>query len=168
MIAALLARRMVLLRGTLDHDQASEVAAALMTLDATGDEHIELRITGAGGGLETGLMLMDVMSVLGVPVHTVGVGVLTGGAVGVLAAGADRRLARHARLQLREADTSIAGTAFEVERLVAEHAVRREHFHCELARHTRRPVGEITAEWEGGAFFDPADAVALGYADRVE
>ena len=167
-LAALLQRRTVMVRGTLDHDQASRAAATLMTLDASGDDRIELHLTGAAGDLEAGLMLIDVIDVLGVPVDTVGLGIVSGGAVGVLAAGRSRRLARHARLHLRQPDQSIAGTAFEVERIVADHACRRESFMCQMVRFTSRPLDEILAQWDAGAFLDPADAVSLGYADSVD
>lgn len=165
---ALFARRVVLVRGTLDDAQASDVAAALMTLDATGDERIELRIGAAGGTVEAGLAVTDVMAVTGVPVHTVGLGVVGGGAVAVLAAGTRRAVARHARLHLREPDGSVAGSATDIERAVAAQAARRELFHELLARCTGRPVGDIALEWAEGRYLDADDAVTLGYADTVQ
>lgn len=165
---ALFARRVVLVRGTLDETQASEVAAGLMTLDATGDEHIELRVGAAEGTVEAGLAVTDVMDVIGVPVHTVGLGVIGGGAVAVLAAGTRRALMRHARLHLREPDASVTGSAGDIERAVAAQSGRRELFHELLARCTGRPVRDIAVEWAEGRFLDAEDAVTLGYADSVQ
>lgn len=166
-IGALLARRVVLVRGMLDDTQASEVAATLMTLDATGDEHVELRIGPADGTVEAALAVTDVMAVLGVPVHTVGLGVLSGGAVALLAAGGHRQLTRHAQLHLHEPDTTVAGSAADIERAVAEQGLRRELFHGLLARCTGRPLGDIELEWAEGRFLEAADAVTLGYADAL-
>lgn len=164
---ALLARRVVLLHGELDEVGVSVVATSLMTLDALGDEHIELRVTAASGSVEAALVLIDVMDVLGVPVHTVGTGLIGGGAVGVVAAGARRALARHARLQLREPDLAVGGRAGEIERALAAAADRREAFFAALARCSGRPRSEIEAQWETGSMLTAEDAVSLGYADRV-
>jgi len=166
-LSSLLARRVVLVRGRLDDPEASDVAAALMTLDATGDDHVELRISASEGSFEAGLMLIDVIEVLGVPVHTVAMGVVGGGAVGVFAAGAERTVSRHARVHLREPDTSVEGRALDIERALAEQATRRDAFYAHLSRRTGRPSAEVEAEWSAGRFLDAADAVTLGYADRV-
>ena len=167
-VDALFARRVVLVRGVLDDVQASDVAAALMTLDATGDEHVELRVGAAVGTIEAGLAVTDVMAVLGVPVHTVGLGLIGGGAVAVLAAGDRRVLTRHARLHLREPDASVAGSATDIERAVAEQAGRRALFQQLLARRTGRPEADVIGEWAAGRFLDAEDAVTLGYADAVQ
>lgn len=156
-----------MLSGELDQAQASELAAALMTLDALGDEHIELRMNSSSGPLETGLVLIDVIEVLGVPVHTVGMGVVGGGAVGVLAAGDRRALSPHARLHLREPDLDITGRATDIERALAEEQARRDVFYRFLARRTRRPVSEIESEWTRSRFLTAEDAQILGYVTDV-
>lgn len=166
--AAMLARRVVLVHGLLDDDRASEVAACLMTLDASGDDRVVLRLTSVDGPLEAAFTLLDVIDVLGVPVDTVGVGTIAGGAVGVLAAGRSRRLGRHTRLRLREPDGSVTGRAVDIERAVADHAARRDRFLAHLASRTGRPVAEIAAEWSAGAVLDAEDAVTLGYADGLD
>jgi ATP-dependent Clp protease protease subunit len=159
----LLARRIVMMNGELDHTRASEIAATLMTLDALGDEHVELRINSSSGSMETGLVLIDVIEVLGVPVHTVGMGEIGGGVVGVLAAGAERALSPRARLHLREPDIEVAGRASDIERALAERAARRDVFLGFLARRTGRPVAEIDAEWTIGPYVSAEDARTLGY-----
>lgn len=166
--SALLARRVVLVRGDLDAAEASDLAAALMTLDATGDRRIELRLTAASSDFEVALMLWDVVSVLGVPVHTTAVGLVSGGAVGVLACGAERSIARHARLHLQEPDTDVAGRAAEIERALAAQAARRDVFYRQLAARTGRSTEEIAAEWSSGRYLDAEDAVTLGYVDVIE
>ncbi len=165
--SALLARRVVMVSGDLDLAQASEVSATLMTLDALGDEHVELRISSSTGSFESGLVLLDVIEVLGVPVHTVGLGVIGGGLVAVLAAGARRALSRHARLHLREPDIAVEGRAADIERALAEEAARRDVVFGHLARCTGRPVGEVEAEWAAGRFLSAEDAVTLGYAEHL-
>ncbi len=153
--------------GQLDQAQVSDVAATLMTLDALGDDHVELRFTSATGPVDASLVLIDVIEVLGVPVHTVGMGVLGGGVVGVLAAGTHRQLSRRARLHLREPDIEVTGRAVDIERALAEESARRDTFHHLLSRRTGRPVSEVEAQWAVGHFLAAEDAVTLGYADSV-
>ena len=62
-------RRIVLLSGRLDAEMANAVGVALMTLDATGDEPVHLQIDSSDGTIDAALSLMDVVDLLGVPVH---------------------------------------------------------------------------------------------------
>jgi len=165
--SVLLARRVVLLSGELDAARASEVAATLLTLDATGDGRIELRLHACRGPLDVALSLIDVLDVLGVPVHAAALGTIEGGPVGVLAVCERRELARHAVLRLREPDVEVAGTAIDLERALAAQAAQRAGFLAVLARRVGRPVAEVDEEWRRGAYLEAADAVALGYADAV-
>jgi len=165
--ASLFERRVVLVHGDLDAS-ASDAAAALMTLDALGDDHVELRLQGCDGTLEAGFVLIDAIEVLGVPVHASALGLVSGGAVGVLAVCTRRVLAPHARLQLREPDVAVAGRSGEFERAAAEAARRRTQFRRHLAHATGRTLDQIDEDWEGGRFIDAETAVAWGYADAVE
>lgn len=165
--SALLARRVVLLSGALTAPSASELAATLLTLDATGDDRIELRLSTSGGPLDAALSVVDVIEVLGVPVHATALGTIEGGPVAVLAACERRAIAPHAVLRLREPDVQVAGTARDLERALAAQAAQRTSFLEHLARRTSRTVAELEMEWSRGAVLEAADAVALGYADEV-
>jgi ATP-dependent Clp protease protease subunit len=166
-LASLLGRRIVVVHGDLDGDRASETAATLMTLDALGDEHIELRLHAPGGTLEAAMVLIDVIDVLGVPVHTTALGVVGGGAVGVLAAGARRVIAPHARLHLRQPDITTSGRSADLQRSIAEHTSRRDEFYRFLAARTGRPVADIEEQWAHGVFLDADGAVGSGYVDAI-
>jgi ATP-dependent Clp protease protease subunit len=165
--ASLLARRVVVLGGELDDARATDLAATLLTLDATGDEPITLRLSGCRGALHPSLTVLDVLEVLGVEVHGAALGTIEGGPVGVLAACTVRQVAPHAVLRLREPDVEVAGTATELERLLAANAATRRAFLDALARRTRRPTADVEAEWDRGAYLDAPDAVTLGYADAI-
>ena len=103
-------QRVVLLNGPLDDMTATRVSAELMTLDAEGDDAVTLRIDCADGSLALALTLMDVIELLGVPVHALSMGQVGGPAVGVLAVCHHR--------------ASMPSTRFLVAR--AHHAVRDE------------------------------------------
>ncbi len=160
-------RRMVVVSGRLDVARSTEVAASLMTLDATGDDHVELRLLSCTASIEDALAIIDVIDVLGVPVHTYALGGVEGGSVGILAAGDRRMMSRHARLHLRDPDVTVSGRALDVERTLADADARRSAYLLRLARSTRRPLAELEAEWALGSYLTSADAVTLGYADEV-
>lgn len=164
----LLSRRIVLVHGPLDDAFAAETAATLMTLDASGDDRVVLRLMAADASIDLGLMLMDVMAVLGVPVDVTAGGSIAGGAVGILVAGRHRVLAPHARLHLREPDGTVAGRAVEIERALAAQAAQRDRFFARVAECSGRPQGVVEEDWRASRFLEPSDAVSLGYADEVE
>lgn len=64
-------RRTVLLRGPLDDALATEVAARLMTLDATGEERVLLHLGSSDGTLRAAFTVMDTIDALGVPVTAI-------------------------------------------------------------------------------------------------
>jgi ATP-dependent Clp protease, protease subunit len=165
--SSLFARRVVLVHGELTSDKASETAAALLTLDALGDEHVELRLQVPMASWEAAGVLIDVIGVLGVPVHTIALGLVGGGAVGVLAAGDHRAISPHARLHLRHPDTSAWGRPGEIARTIDAQTSLQAEFQRLLAERTGRPVLEIEEEWDRGGYLDAPSAIALGYADSL-
>lgn len=163
----LLERRIVLLSGDVDAARASEVAAELLTLDAVGDGHIELRLGSCAGSVEASLALIDVIAVLGVPVRTTALGTVEGGPIGVLVAGERRGITPHGRLRLREPDAVVSGSARDLERTMAERSSVRSAFFSHLAARVGRPASEVGAEWERASSLEALDAVTLGYVDEV-
>jgi ATP-dependent Clp protease, protease subunit len=163
----LLARRIVLVHGPIDDALAAETAATLMMLDATGDDRILLRLTGAHAPIEQGLVLMDVIAVLGVPVDVVAAGAIAGGAVGAFAVGRHRMLAAHATLHLREPDAAVSGRAVDIERALAAQVTQRSRFFARIAECTGRSQQVVQESWRAARYLEPVDALALGYADDV-
>jgi len=166
-LSSLFSRRVVLVHGELTGEKASETAAALLTLDALGDEHVELRLQVPMASWEAAGVLIDVIDVLGVPVHTVALGIVGGGAVGVLAAGSRRSVAPHARLHLRHPDTTAAGRPSDIARTVDAQSALQAEFMRLVAERTGRPQIEIDEEWGRGGYLDAPSAIALGYADSL-
>lgn len=165
--ARLFDRRVVVLSGALDQASATRVASELMTLDATGDGEVELRITSGEGDLDAALALMDVIDLLGVPVRADCLGLVGGPAVGVVARCAARRAAPHCRFRLCEPDQQVAGRAAELETLVAMRQERWQLFCERVADAVGRSVGEVRTEMATGRFLDAAQALAWGLVTEV-
>ena len=165
--AALLKRRTVIIAGILDDHTVTRAAAELMTLDATGSDPIKLRLNAYGGTIQGAFSLIDIIDLLGVPVHAICVGRAGGPAVGVLAAAHRRIAARHAQLRLCEPDTSLEGTANQLTEQVHHYQDQIDRFYERLSAATRHSVGEIAADVRAGRYLDAQEAVAYGLIDSI-
>lgn len=160
-------RRMVLLSGPLTGPLASEVAAQLMTLDATGDGPVVLRVDSPESSYEAAFVVMDTIDLLGVPVWTQAAGLVGGPAVGVVAVGARRWAAPHAALNLIEPRTASSGRFEELQRWAEDQSRQRWRFLDRLAGTTGRRPEELAREWELGRCLEATEAVAHGLVDQV-
>lgn len=160
-------RRVVLLRGPLDDELASRVATELMVLDASGDGLIELHVDSAGGSLPAAFTVIDTMDLLGVPVHTVCVGRAEGSAVGVVATGARRSAAVHARFRMCEPVVTASGTARELSTWADLYAKELARFVARLSAATGRPAEHLEAELAAGRWMDCGEAISCHLVDGV-
>jgi len=165
--AQLFERRIVFLRGPLDDALAGDVAAQLMTLDASGDEPVQLHVDSPGGPLEPAFVLIDTIGLLGVPVHTLCVGRAEGAAVGVFAGGDQRRASPHARFRLSQPDEKVGGVARDIETWVAHKQRLLDEFHRHLSAATGRPFEQVEADTSAGRFLDADEAVGYGLVHEV-
>jgi ATP-dependent Clp protease protease subunit len=165
--AALYERRTVLLDAPLDDPLANQVAAEFMMLDAASDDPIQLHVNSAGGTLDAALMLIDVIDLLGVPVHALCLGQAEGAAFAVFAVAARRVAHRHVKLRLCDPPAHFDGSAAEVAAWAEQHARQVDRLCERLAIAAHRPRDEIADELRHGAFFDAAQAQARGYVDEI-
>ena len=163
----LLERRVVTLVGPLDDAGATDIGAALMTLDADGDGSVELRLDSPAGSTGAALALMDVIDLLGVEVHGWCTGQVIGPPVGILAVCHRRTISPHARVRLAEPRVQFEGDARLLQRLAEEHTARWAMFCARVAEATGRTAAQIGEDAADGRFLNPAEAVAYGIVDRV-
>jgi len=160
-------RRIVTLRGALDDVAATRVASQLMTLDATGDDAVQLQLDCPGGSLEAGFAVVDVIDALGVPVHVTCLGRVEGSGA-LVAAVCSRRLAmEHTRFRLTDPDATFEARASELESLVEYHRHSYLRYHERLALASGRPLEVITAACEAARYMSAAEALAFGLIDEI-
>jgi ATP-dependent Clp protease, protease subunit len=160
-------QRVVLLTGTLDDITATRASAELMTLDAEGDAPISLRIDCAEGSLALALTVMDVIELLGVPVHAMGMGQVGGPAVGVLAVCSHRVAMPSTRISLREPKTQMEAHVREVEQWARLRADERHRFCARLAAATGKAETVVSDDLASGRFMGVDEALANGLIDEV-
>src|SRR4051812_49441649 len=89
--AQLLARRVVLLTGSLDAAAADDASARLLLLHQRGEEPITLHMSCPDGELDATLSLVATIDLIGADVHAVAAGGGGGGGGGAVAAAGQRR-----------------------------------------------------------------------------
>jgi ATP-dependent Clp protease protease subunit len=163
----LLARRIVLVSRRLDDDAAASAVAALLTLEAGGDQPIELHLSSADGGLGAVLALIDAADGLRSALRVVCRGRVGGPAVGVLAAADHCAAGRHTRFHLSQPTARFAGGPDEI----AAYSRRQQDdlwtLYSRLARRTGRPAEEIAEDMRRGRVLDAAEAVRYGLIDEI-
>jgi ATP-dependent Clp protease protease subunit len=171
LLSRLLDHRIVLVHGPLDQERATELAAALLTLDAESGEPVTVRLDSPGGDLGAGLMLADTIDVMRAPVLVDCVGRVDGAAVAVVTAGRRRQASPHARFHLVEPwvdPGQSSGTADEIVRLAARHESMVQQLAERVAAVTGHDAGSIQEQLRSpGTMLSAQAAVAYGLVERI-
>jgi ATP-dependent Clp protease protease subunit len=161
-------KRIVMLRGPLTAPFATHLAAALLTLDASGQEPVQLHVASPGGELAAAFAVIDAIDAMTAPVHAV-VTAQAGGAVIAVLAAAERRSAyRHARFRLVEPRAAgVTGTADEVAAVAGQHLRELEEVILRLAEVTGQPRSRIEDDLSAGRMMSAVEARDYGLIDTV-
>lgn len=160
----LLDRRIVLARGHLDHDLATQLCAELLTLDAEGDEPVELHMSTPGADLDAALTVLDAMDAMRVPVHALAVGTVGGVAVAVFAAARRRISFPHATFRLTEPRLHASGSASELGAQDERYRSLLASLYARIAEATGRDPAE---DFRRGRFLSAADARDQGLVTEI-
>jgi len=160
-------RRIVLIMGRLDDDAAAEAAAALMSLEGTGDTPIELHLDSHDGTLESAFIVIDALDLLRAAVRVHGRGQVGGPALGVMAAAAHRSAAAHTRFRLRQPTARFTGTPDQIAAYSRQQQELLWRFHARLAQATGRPAEEIAEDMRRGRSLGAQEALEYGLIDEI-
>jgi ATP-dependent Clp protease protease subunit len=160
-------RRVVFLWGYLDDALAGQLAIELMTLDAAGDDPVQLQIDCPGGTLDAALCLIDVIDLLGVELTTTCMGQAAGPALGPLAVAPHRRATAHARFRLSEPVFELSGPARELGARAASHTAQFRRFCERLAGSLGMAPESLEADLATGRFLDADQALEYGLIDEI-
>jgi ATP-dependent Clp protease protease subunit len=160
-------RRTVLVGAPLDDAEAGRVAAALLLLDASGDEPVELRIDSDRGTLGAALTLVDVVDLLRVPVRATCVGRAEGAAFAVLAVADHRAVVPHARLRIEDDPVHAEGDATEVVRFAGQRREQLRQLCDRLADASHVDASEVRSMLERRQVLAVDEARRLGFVDEI-
>jgi len=155
-------RRIVLAHGELDEEAATSLCAQLLTLDAERNEPVRLEIQGLTAQLGAALTVIGVLDVMRVPVRAYAGGQVSGPALGVLAAAAERRAYPNAMLVLSEPRLGFQGSATSLSSCEEQVRVMLDALYLLLANVTGREVDEIRADARRGRYLTVEEAIGYG------
>jgi ATP-dependent Clp protease protease subunit len=167
-LGRLFERRLVMATGSLEGTLVDSVAAQLLTLDAEGDEPIEVVIDCPDADLDAAFTLLDVCESLAAPLSFMVSGRLAGAGVVLLTTAHRRRGRPHAILQLAEPrlEATPSGPG-SLARLVEEHRRRVGVLIDRIAERTSRPAPLVADEMARGVYLTSEQAVTYGLLDEV-
>ncbi|HYR16235.1 MAG TPA: ATP-dependent Clp protease proteolytic subunit, partial [Mycobacterium sp.] len=114
-------RRIVFVTGRLDDTVAGQAAAQIMTLDATGNDPIDVVLSSADGTLEAAFVLIDVVDAARAAVRVHCQGQVGGPALGVAAAADHRSASPHTTFRLSAPTSQLSGTADQIAAHAEQH-----------------------------------------------
>lgn len=156
----LLARRLVLLRGTLDDAAANELIAKLLYLQSVNAAApMTLYLDSPGGNVVSALAVRDAIDEVKPPVHTRGLANVQGAAALLLAHGArgHRTLIAHGRVSFTPISNA-EGDTRRIESILVQL----------LAKDTGQTLQQVEADLRASRSFDAEHARAYGLVDRLE
>jgi ATP-dependent Clp protease protease subunit len=163
----LLDRRRVLVTGFLDDAVATRAAAALMWLDGTGGDAVELHLSCPDGDLGAAHALADTIDLVGVPVEAYARGGLGGPALGPFGAADRRRSSRLTVFRLQDPSVRFDGSARDLDGHVRHHRLLLDALHGRLAAATGQPIERVAADFARGTVLDAAEALDYGILHEV-
>jgi ATP-dependent Clp protease, protease subunit len=166
----LLEQRVVMAHGHLDDGAATMLCAQLLTLDAESTDRtapILLHLQSLSADLAAALTVMDALDAVGVPIHAVARGHLSGPALGVIAAAGRRAAYPNSGFLLAEPEAAFEGTSADLASRQRQLEKMLDALYFRLADVTGREVDEIRDDARGGRFLTAAEAVAYGLVQEV-
>ena len=167
----LLQNRIVFVDAPIDDDLASNIVAQLIFLDAQkSDADIYMYINSGGGGVESGLSILDMMKFIKCDISTIAIGKAYSMASVLLSSGTPgKRLAfRHASIMIHQVKSLSPYSQAADIIIQARHteAVNDELLGI-LARNTGKTIEQIYRDADRDNFFTAREAVEYGLIDAI-
>lgn len=164
--------RHVFLNGRVDDDSARVVIAMLMYLEQESPQTpIHMHINSAGGNVQAGLAIHDVMQSISSPVHTLCLGHCESIAALLLSAGepGERAAMPNARMMIHQPVRTGGGSANAKQLAISAASIERSRSTLVrlLAQRCGKTEEEIAAILEYDHVCDSEEAIALGLIDKV-
>lgn len=166
----LLKDRIVFIGSPIDDTVANLVIAQLLFLESEDpDKDINLYINSPGGSVYSGLAIYDTMQYIKPDVSTICVGLAASMGAVLLAAGApNKRFSLpNSRIMVHQPLGGAHGQAVDIEIHAREILGIRERLNEILAKHTGRPVDQISRDTDRDFFMSAEQAREYGLIDGV-
>lgn len=166
----LLKERIIWLGSDVREDNANEICAQLMLLEAEDPEApIYLYINSPGGSVTAGMAIYDTMQYIKPDVITVALGMAASMGQLLLTAGAPgkRYATPHARILMHQPSGGVGGTASDI-RINADLILAMKHELAGItAERTGKTIEQIKADSERDRWFTAQEALEYGFIDHI-
>lgn len=166
-----LMNRKVFLTGTITEELANQVVSQLMYLNESSPEPIHLYINSAGGEVNAGLLLYDVIQGLRTPLNTYCIGRAASMAAVLLAGGQKGRrfILPHSETMIHEPliGGGVGGSATSIKNISESILQTKAIVNGILAKHTGRTMEEIDEATSYDHFMNAEESVAFGICDAI-
>ena len=166
----LLKERIVFLVGPVNDNIASLVIAQLLFLESENPKkEINFYINSPGGLVTAGLGIYDTMQYINSPVSTLCIGQASSMGSFLLAAGekGKRFSLPNSRIMVHQPSAGFQGQATDIQIHAKEILTLKERLNKIYAKHTGKPVDEISTALERDNFMTADDAKKFGLIDSV-
>lgn len=166
-----LMNRKVFLTGEITDESAIEIVSQLMFLQDESDEEISLYINSPGGAVNAGLMIMDVLESMKVPVNMYCIGMAASMAAVILASGkkGHRYILPHSEVMIHEPLLSggTGGSATSIKRKAESILETKDILNRILSKHTGKTVREIDEATAYDNYMNAKECVDFGICDKI-
>ena len=166
----LLEDRIVYLGTPINDTVANLIIGQLLVLAKTDRARdVHLYINSPGGSITAGLAIYDTLQYVSCPVETVCIGSAASMGAVLLACGAPgKRFALpHSRVMIHQPWGGAQGTAADIEIQAEEILEARRILDGILARHTGRPIEQVSKDTERDKYLSAKEALEYGLIDEV-
>ncbi len=166
----LLKERVIFIVGQVEDYMANLIVAQMLFLESENpDKDIHVYINSPGGSVTAGMSIYDTMQFIKPDVSTMCVGLAASmGAVLLTAGTAGKRFALpHARTMIHQPLGGFQGQASDIEIHAKEILSTRERLNAVLAKHTNKPMDQISSDTDRDFFMSADESVEYGLIDKV-
>ena len=166
-LGQLLARRIIMLTGTIDGRSADDASARLLLLDQQSHDPVTLHLSTPDAELDAALSLLATIDLVAVPIHAVAAGSLGGAAVAVFAATTRRRAHPHATFLLFEPKGDLRGDAEQLTVAAEHHRQQLERLAERIAQTCGRDIEDVAHDLRAGRLLTATQAVDYGLVQEL-
>ena len=166
----LLNERIIFLGTPIDDQIANLIVAQLIHLESEDpDKDISLYINSPGGSVYSGLAVYDTMMYIKPDVQTICVGIAMSMGALLLAAGTKgKRMATpNSKVLIHQVAGGFQGQATDIEIQAREAIALKRRMEEIIARHTGRPLEQVSTDMERDYFMNSNEALDYGIIDTV-
>lgn len=166
---ALFQRREIQIVGSVDADMVNSLISQIRYLAQEDPEkEITMYINSPGGSVSDGMALLDVMTAVPCPIHTVCVGTAASMASLLFVCGDIRDMLPHSHLMIHDPLVqNISGSALKIETVSKNLLRTRETVGTIYAKVSGKSLEEIYALTYEDTLLDAEMALQMGFADRI-